>query len=131
MHIAAATEINSRLIPKLKQLHTSLQAKVIKYSVIRFNFIAVMNVMLTECFYFEQTNEFSDIVKIGRTHTQDATPLTLGQEFSGYTTQVCFFLLTLLNLVWLVVSIVSIWKSQTIYFSVRNNYFIATGEVWN
>lgn len=61
MHIAAATEINSRLIPKLKQLHTSLQAK---------------------------TNEFSDIVKIGRTHTQDATPLTLGQEFSGYTTQV-------------------------------------------
>ncbi|KVI12483.1 Fumarase C, C-terminal [Cynara cardunculus var. scolymus] len=61
MHIAAATEINSRLIPKLKQLHTSLQAK---------------------------TTEFSDIVKIGRTHTQDATPLTLGQEFSGYTTQV-------------------------------------------
>ncbi|KAI3741774.1 hypothetical protein L1987_59451 [Smallanthus sonchifolius] len=61
MHIAAATEINSRLIPKLTQLHTSLQAK---------------------------TNEFSDIVKIGRTHTQDATPLTLGQEFSGYTTQV-------------------------------------------
>ncbi|KAJ0797190.1 putative fumarate hydratase [Helianthus annuus] len=61
MHIAAATEINSRLIPKLKQLHTALQAK---------------------------TNEFSDIVKIGRTHTQDATPLTLGQEFSGYTTQV-------------------------------------------
>lgn len=32
--------------------------------------------------------EFKDIVKIGRTHTQDATPLTLGQEFSGYTTQV-------------------------------------------
>nr|GEU51305.1 fumarate hydratase 1, mitochondrial [Tanacetum cinerariifolium] len=61
MHIAAATEINSRLIPKLKQLHTTLQAK---------------------------TSEFSDIVKIGRTHTQDATPLTLGQEFSGYTTQV-------------------------------------------
>ncbi|KAI3791751.1 hypothetical protein L2E82_05613 [Cichorium intybus] len=60
IHIAAATEINSRLIPKLKQLYTSLQAK---------------------------TNEFSDIVKIGRTHTQDATPLTLGQEFNGYTTQ--------------------------------------------
>lgn len=37
---------------------------------------------------FLQTCEFSDIVKSGRTHTQDATPLTLGQEFSGYTTQV-------------------------------------------
>ncbi|KAI3765490.1 hypothetical protein L2E82_15525 [Cichorium intybus] len=59
-NLITATEINSRLIPKLKQLHTSLQAK---------------------------TNEFSDIVKIGRTHTQDATPLTLGQEFSGYITQ--------------------------------------------
>jgi aspartate ammonia-lyase len=35
-----------------------------------------------------QSVEFKDIVKIGRTHTQDATPLTLGQEFSGYTTQV-------------------------------------------
>ncbi|KAI3736582.1 hypothetical protein L2E82_26456 [Cichorium intybus] len=63
MHIAIATEFNSRLIPKLKQLHTSLQ---------------------------EKTNKFSDIVKIGRTHTQGATPLTLGQEFGGYTTQVCF-----------------------------------------
>lgn len=41
-------------------------------------------------FYFgsEQSIEFKDIVKIGRTHTQDATPLTLGQEFSGYATQV-------------------------------------------
>ena len=35
-----------------------------------------------------QAEEFKDIVKIGRTHTQDATPLTLGQEFSGYATQV-------------------------------------------
>ncbi|CAN1228162.1 Fumarate hydratase 1, mitochondrial [Linum perenne] len=61
MHIAAGMEINSRLIPKLKTLHTTLHSK---------------------------TLEFSDIVKIGRTHTQDATPLTLGQEFSGYTTQV-------------------------------------------
>ncbi|KAL4566900.1 hypothetical protein LXL04_031026 [Taraxacum kok-saghyz] len=51
-------------IPKLKQLHTFLQSK---------------------------TNEFSDIVKIGRTHTQDATPLTHDPEFSGYTTQVRFF----------------------------------------
>ncbi|KAJ8774251.1 hypothetical protein K2173_009682 [Erythroxylum novogranatense] len=61
MHIAAATEINSRLLPKLKILQNALHAKSI---------------------------EFKDIVKIGRTHTQDATPLTLGQEFSGYTTQV-------------------------------------------
>ncbi|PPR99911.1 hypothetical protein GOBAR_AA20756 [Gossypium barbadense] len=60
MHIAAAMEINSRLIPKLKILHSTLHSKSI---------------------------EFKDIVKIGRTHTQDATPLTLGQEFSGYTTQ--------------------------------------------
>lgn len=35
-----------------------------------------------------QAAEFNDIIKIGRTHTQDATPLTLGQEFSGYSTQV-------------------------------------------
>ncbi|XP_020271428.1 fumarate hydratase 1, mitochondrial [Asparagus officinalis] len=61
MHIAAAVEINSRFIPSLKQLHCSLHKKSV---------------------------EFKDIIKIGRTHTQDATPLTLGQEFSGYTTQV-------------------------------------------
>ncbi|CAF1797682.1 unnamed protein product [Brassica napus] len=61
MHIAAATEINSRLIPSLKTLHTTLDSK---------------------------SFEFKDIVKIGRTHTQDATPLTLGQEFGGYATQV-------------------------------------------
>ncbi|CAI0406835.1 unnamed protein product [Linum tenue] len=61
MHIAAGMEINSRLIPKLNTLHSTLHSKSI---------------------------EFKDIVKIGRTHTQDATPLTLGQEFSGYTTQV-------------------------------------------
>ena len=41
-----------------------------------------------------QTVEFKDIIKtkIGRTHTQDATPLTLGQEFSGYTSQVGFII---------------------------------------
>ncbi|KAF9688127.1 hypothetical protein SADUNF_Sadunf02G0164900 [Salix dunnii] len=61
MHIAAAMEINSRLIPKWKTLHSTLHSKSV---------------------------EFKDIVKIGRTHTQEATPLTLGQEFSGYTTQV-------------------------------------------
>ncbi|KAI9180001.1 hypothetical protein LWI28_000048 [Acer negundo] len=61
MHIASAMEINSRSIPNLKILHNSLHSKSV---------------------------EFKDIVKIGRTHTQDVTPLTLGQEFSGYTMQV-------------------------------------------
>ncbi|KAB2616296.1 fumarate hydratase 1 [Pyrus ussuriensis x Pyrus communis] len=61
MHIASAKEINSRLIPNLQTLHAALHSK---------------------------SEEFKDIVKIGRTHTQDATPLTLGQEFSGYSTQV-------------------------------------------
>lgn len=61
MHIAAAREINSVLIPGLEHLHAALEAK---------------------------SESFKDIIKIGRTHTQDATPLTLGQEFSGYTHQV-------------------------------------------
>ncbi|RCN48753.1 putative fumarate hydratase, class II [Ancylostoma caninum] len=61
MHIAVAREVNARLLPALKQLHDSLQKK---------------------------SNEFKDIIKIGRTHTQDAVPLTLGQEFSGYVQQV-------------------------------------------
>jgi fumarate hydratase, class II len=61
MHIAAVQEISQRLIPALTHLHAALQAK---------------------------TGEFRSIVKIGRTHTQDATPLTLGQEFSGYAVQV-------------------------------------------
>jgi len=57
MHIAAATETARRLLPALKNLRDALDAKA---------------------------KEFADIVKIGRTHLQDATPLTLGQEFSGY-----------------------------------------------
>lgn len=61
MHIAVAMEINSRLIPGLQALHQSLLKK---------------------------SEKFKDIIKIGRTHTQDAVPLTLGQEFSGYATQV-------------------------------------------
>jgi fumarate hydratase class II len=61
MHIAAAEEIAHRLIPALTHLLRALQKK-------------------------EKT--FGKIVKIGRTHTQDATPLTLGQEFSGYAAQV-------------------------------------------
>lgn len=38
----------------------------------------------------KKAKEFKDIIKIGRTHTQDAVPLSLGQEFSGYVTQVQF-----------------------------------------
>ena len=61
MHIAAARNITADLIPALAELHEALQDK---------------------------EKAFSHIVKIGRTHTQDATPLTLGQEFSGYASQV-------------------------------------------
>ena len=61
MHIACAEEIHHRLLPALKHLHAALHAKAVAWG---------------------------DIIKIGRTHTQDATPLTLGQEFSGYVTQV-------------------------------------------
>jgi fumarate hydratase class II len=61
MHIAAADEMARLLMPALAHLHDHLQKK---------------------------SKAFSRIVKIGRTHTQDATPLTLGQEFSGYASQV-------------------------------------------
>ena len=61
MHIAAAMRIVADLIPALSELHRALRKK---------------------------EKAFAHIVKIGRTHTQDATPLTLGQEFSGYAAQV-------------------------------------------
>lgn len=61
MHIAAVEEIHHKLLPALEGLRDALKKK---------------------------SNEFKDIIKIGRTHLQDATPLTLGQEFSGYYTQV-------------------------------------------
>lgn len=61
MHIAGSIEITSCLLPGLEVLHKALE---------------------------EKSRAFSDIIKIGRTHTMDATPLTLGQEFSGYATQV-------------------------------------------
>ena len=60
MHVAAVDAIRNRLLPSLMKLRTTLAAK---------------------------SDEFKDIVKIGRTHLQDATPLTLGQEFSGYVAQ--------------------------------------------
>ncbi|VVT43505.1 uncharacterized protein SAPINGB_P000016 [Magnusiomyces paraingens] len=61
MHIAAVLEITRSLIPSLEALHKAIDDK---------------------------SKEFANIIKIGRTHLQDATPLTLGQEFSGYATQI-------------------------------------------
>jgi fumarate hydratase class II len=61
MHIACAEQVVHDLIPALKHLHKALAAK---------------------------SAEWKDIIKIGRTHTQDATPLTLGQEFGGYAQQI-------------------------------------------
>lgn len=61
MHIAAAIAVHQCLLPGLTKLHEALVKK---------------------------QNEFEHIIKIGRTHLQDATPLTLGQEFSGYVTQI-------------------------------------------
>jgi fumarate hydratase class II len=61
MHIACAEDIHHRLLPALRHLHKALDAKA---------------------------KAWAHIIKIGRTHTQDATPITLGQEFSGYAAQV-------------------------------------------
>ena len=61
MHIAAALELNRHLLPALERLRLALDAKA---------------------------KAFEHIVKIGRTHLQDATPVTLGQEFSGYAAQI-------------------------------------------
>ena len=61
MHIAAAEQVHHELLPALHHLHGALDAKA---------------------------KAWAHIIKIGRTHTQDATPLTLGQEFSGYAKQV-------------------------------------------
>jgi fumarate hydratase class II len=60
MHIAVAVEIHQVLLPSLKTLRDAID---------------------------EKAQEYKDIIKIGRTHTQDATPLTMGQEFSAYVTQ--------------------------------------------
>lgn len=61
LHVAAARELTARLLPALEQMHAALAGKAA---------------------------DWARIVKIGRTHLQDATPLTLGQEFSGYAAQV-------------------------------------------
>ncbi len=61
MHIAAAEQVQHHLLPCLRRLHEALVNK---------------------------QHQYAHVIKIGRTHTQDATPLTLGQEFSGYATQI-------------------------------------------
>ncbi|KAI9364455.1 fumarate hydratase precursor rhizopus oryzae [Zopfochytrium polystomum] len=63
MHVSAVIEIHTRLIPALKKLHGAL---------------------------LDKAKSFESIIKIGRTHLQDATPLTLGQEFSGYAQQISY-----------------------------------------
>jgi len=60
MHVATATEVTRTLLPPLVQLEAAISGKA---------------------------NEYAPIIKIGRTHLQDATPITLGQEFSGYAAQ--------------------------------------------
>ncbi|HTJ97697.1 MAG TPA: class II fumarate hydratase, partial [Rhodocyclaceae bacterium] len=60
MHVAAAMTLNSTMLPALRQLRVSIHEKAVS---------------------------FTDVIKIGRTHLQDATPLTLGQEFSGWVAQ--------------------------------------------
>ncbi len=61
INIAAVSSVKNRLIPELRMLHDSL---------------------------YKKSNEFEKIIKLGRTHLQDATPLSLGQEFSGYATAI-------------------------------------------
>ena len=61
IHLAALHDIETRLVPALKELHAALAKKAV---------------------------EFNDILKIGRTHLQDATPMRLGQEFSGFASQI-------------------------------------------
>lgn len=63
MHVAAASEIAQHLLPSVRGLRAAFEAKA---------------------------KQFENIVKIGRTHLMDATPLTLGQEFSGYAAQIAF-----------------------------------------
>ncbi len=70
MHIAAYMALTENLIPALIQLRNALDQK---------------------------SNEFNDIIKIGRTHCMDATPITLGQEFSGYVSQLDHGLVTIKN----------------------------------
>src|SRR5216117_4445004 len=63
IHISAAEQLKNHLVPALEKLHGALEAKA---------------------------KEFWDVMKIGRTHLMDATPIRLGQEFSGYTQQVAY-----------------------------------------
>ena len=73
IHVAAAQLLHKQLLPSLQTLHDALD---------------------------EKAKAFDDVVKIGRTHLQDATPIRLGQEFSGYASQVAHNIRHLENLAW-------------------------------
>jgi len=88
MHIACAEEVHHRLMPALQVLRNALNDKA---------------------------GSFKDIIKIGRTHTQDATPLTLGQEFSGYAAQLDLGLERLKE------------ASQGLYFLAQGGTAVGTG----
>ena len=88
MHIAIALETKTKLLPSLNLLNKSLKNKV---------------------------KEFKNIIKIGRTHLQDATPLTLGQEFSGYQSQIQDAIIRLKNVL------------NEIYFLAQGGTAVGTG----
>ena len=88
MHIAIALETKTKLLPSLNLLNKSLKNKV---------------------------KEFKNIIKIGRTHLQDATPLTLGQEFSGYQSQIQDAIIRLENVL------------NEIYFLAQGGTAVGTG----
>jgi len=97
MHIAAAEEVTHRLIPSITKLRDCLKAKSDGQSPffshhypltpLLCHHLFELGFSFFRSFFIRSHIAYSGIVKIGRTHLQDATPLTLGQEFSGYVSQ--------------------------------------------
>jgi len=101
MHIAAVTAITTQLLPALEHLHVSppgglpckaqsLQLHIFLHSrrYAHFKWTFSRSMAAVQGALMAKSKEFDSIIKIGRTHTMDATPLTLGQVFSGYAQQV-------------------------------------------
>lgn len=86
MHIAAVVAINEKLLPALVGLRDALDAKSKEFS----DIIKVAIPKKYECFFRLKVSLLASVKQIGRTHLQDATPLTLGQEFSGYVQQLTY-----------------------------------------